>query len=540
MRASTLAVLLCLAASPALAKPPRLTLLISVDGFSSDVLQRGRPRLKAGFATLLTQGAFFPTARYQAAECVTAAGHATLSTGATPSRHGIVGNRLYNRATGKVEPTFADPAHPALDAPLNNDDVSPARLVAETLADRVRLSTWRRGKAVSVSGKGRSAIPLAGKLGDAWWFQETIGRFVTSTWYKKETPAWVKTWNDKKIPDSYHAKTWDLLAPAKEYFGDDDRPFESDWYGMGRTFPHPLNGGLPAPGGQSYSALASSPMMNDVLVDFAKAAIDGEQLGKDDVPDLLAVSFSPFDRTYHLYGPYSWEMQDQLVRLDKSIGDLIAAAEKAAGGRQNLVVVLAADHGGAAVPEEWAAIGLEGVRVPPALLQKGLNDALEAKFKVPALVAAIEETDIYLDLKAVADKKLDAAAVRKATAEWLAKQPDVQVALSKEDLENGAAGPYVDALRAEFFPERSGDVLMVMRPFHVLESEPRGTSHGTPYTYDTDVPLMLLGRGVKPGYYPNIVYAVDIATTTAALMEMGLPAMAEGRVLSEALQMSAR
>jgi hypothetical protein len=318
--------------------------------------------------------------------------------------------------------------------------------------------------------------------------------------------------------------------------GDDERPFESDWYGLGRTFPHPLNGGLPSPGQQSYSALASSPMMNEVLVEFARAALEGEQLGKDEVPDLLSVSFSPLDRTYHLYGPTSWEMQDHLLRLDKALGELIAAAEKAAGGKQNLLVVLSADHGGANIPEEWAAQGLDGVRVSPVLLQKALNEDLENRFGAPNLVAAIEEVDVYLDWKALEPKKLELAAVRRAAAQWLSKQPDLQLAISRDDLDaRGELFGLAQKLRHHFHPDRGGDVLMVLKPFHVLESEPRGTSHGAPWAYDAEVPLFFFGRGVKSGLFAAKPLTVDVAATTAALMEMGAPAMCEGEVLDDAL-----
>lgn len=529
------AALCCLFASPVLAKPPRLALVISVDSMGSDVFLKNRARFKAGLAKLLNEGAYFPTVRYQSAECVTAAGHSTISTGANPWRHGVVGNRVINRQTGKQEAIFADPGHPVLDAPLANDDVSPMNLMAETLSDHLRAATWQKGKAIAVSGKARAAIALAGKLGEAWWFHEQVGRFVTGTYYRKEVPAWAKAFNEKKLPDGYQTKAWELLGSPKDYLGEDDRPFEADWYGLGRTFPHPLNGGLPSPGAQSYSALACSPMMNDVLVEYAKAAIAGEELGKDEVTDLLLVSFSSVDRTYHLYGPGSWETQDMLARLDRSIGELVSAAEKAAGGKQNLVVLLTADHGGANIPEEWAALGLDGVRVPPGALQKGLNEELNAKFQVPALVQGIEETDVYLDRKAIAEKKLDESAVRRAAADWLGRQPDLEVAVSREDLEARAGNSTITALRLGFYPERSGDVLMVMKPFHVLESEPKGTSHGTPWSYDAEVPLILYGRGVKPGLYPDTVHAVDLASTAAALMEIGNPAMAEGRALAEAL-----
>ncbi len=533
MNRFVLAALVLFISATAGAKPPRLTVFIVVDSFGSDVFMKNRPHFKAGLARMILEGALVPTVRYETAETVTSSGHATLVTGANPARHGIVGNRIFNRASGKLEPVFADPGHPALDAPLGNDDVSPMNLLAETLSDRLRASTQLKGKSVSISGKARSAIAMAGRLGDAWWFQEQLGRFVTGTWYRKEAPTWVKTFNDRKVPDTYFAKKWELSLPPKDYVGEDDRPQESDWYGLGKTFPHPLMGGLPTPGPQSYSALASSALMNEVEVEFAKAAIDAEALGKDEVPDLLSVSFSPVDRTYHLYGPNSWEMQDHLIRLDKAIGDLIAAAERAAGGRQNLVVVLSADHGGSAIPEEWAAMGLDGVRVAPSAMVKAVDDELTAKFGLKGAALAIDETDIYLDWKAIADKKLDLVAVRRAGAAALMRLPEVALAVSRDDL--AGSDPMLKALQAGFHPDRSGDVLLVLKPFRVLESEPRGTSHGTPYSYDAEVPLLLWGRGVKSGVFPIKANVVDVAATAAALMELGNPSSCEGHALSDAL-----
>ena len=261
-----------------------------------------------------------------------------------------------------------------LDAPPAVEDSSPAALLAETLADRLRMTTARRGKAMVVSGKGRSAIALAGRLGEPWWFHEQTGRFVTGTYYRKEVPAWVKAYNDKKPGEAYFGKSLGAGRAAEGLHRRRRSPLRERLVRHGAHLPPPALGRRGAAGAaRPTPRWPRRPFLNDVEVDFAKAAIEGEQLGKDDVPDLLMVSFSAVDRVYHLYGPYSWEMQDMLQRLDKSVGDLIAAAEKAAGGKQNLVVVLSADHGGAAIPEEWAALGLDGVRVDPGPIQKGLT-----------------------------------------------------------------------------------------------------------------------------------------------------------------------
>ncbi len=527
--------LLLLLALPALAKPPRLTLFITVDAMGTDVLLRHKPRLKGGLRQLIDSGAFYPYAEYEYAKPRTAPGHTTLATGANPWRHGIVDNRIIDRATGKPERVFPDPAHPVLEAPLSNEDVSPALLMAETLADRLRLSTQERGKAIALSGKARSAIPLAGRLGQAYWYDETVGKFITGTWYTKELPGWLKTFNASNPPEAWFGKPWEPLLPRTEYTGEDDRAYEGEHYGLGRTFPHPLTGGLNAPGPHAYTAFAISPLALDHTVRAARAALEGEGLGKDEVPDLLAVSFSATDRVFHQYGPTSWEMQDALYRLDKAVGDLVTLAEKAAGGRANLLVVLTADHGGAAVPEQWAASGVPAERVNPTALSKELSEALRAQFGGD-VTATIEELDVYLGGKTLEGGKVDGAAVRRAAATWLGKQPSVVLAVPRDDLYTApdVAG-LVEPLRRGYYPGRSGDVLYVVKPFHVISAASTGTNHGTPYAYDRQVPVVFAGRGVKPGVYAQPISTTDVAPTVAALLEMGAPASAEGTPRAEAI-----
>ena len=527
----------CLMATAAEAKAPKLVVFVTVDSMGSDLFSRMKPRLKGGLSQVLTQGAYFPTVRYEQAECVTASAHATLATGASPWRHGIVGNRMLNRATGKLEPAFTDLTHPVLEAPLGNDDVSPQALLSQTVSDQLRLATVSKGKALAISAKARAAIPLAGRLGEAYWFNENTGRFVTGTHYRKEFPAWVKAFNDKKPADEYFGKSWTLLAPPAEYAGVDDRPFESDVLGLGRAFPHSLSGGGTAAGAASYAALAATPFINDLTAQFAKAALEGEGFGKDDVPDLLNVSFSGLDRVYHVYGPYSFEAQDALLRLDKALTDVIAAAEKAAGGKANLTVIVTGDHGGAALAEEWIAAGLDAARVSADALAQLIKTELLQKYKADFLLA-LEETDVYLDAKAMADKKVDVREVRRAVASVLSRHPRVAVAVSRDDLATESAQGFGESLRKGFHPDRSGDVVLLLKPFAVLDSEGSGTTHGTPYAYDAEVPFLLWGKSVKPGVYLSALRAVDIASTLAAILEIGNPAHAEGAACTEALTLS--
>ncbi|WP_434380079.1 alkaline phosphatase family protein [Melittangium boletus] len=527
--------LLLLTALPAWAKPPRLTLFITVDAMGTDVLLRHRPQLKGGLGKLLDTGAFYPYARYGYAKPRTAAGHATLATGAHPWRHGIVDNRVIDRATGKPIRVLPDDEHPVLEAPLSTDDVSPANLLAETLADRLRLSTQDKGKAIALSGKPRSSIPLAGRLGQAYWFDETVGKFITSTWYAKELPGWLKDFNATQPPGAWHGQTWELSRPRAEYTGEDDRPQEGESYGLGRVFPHPLTGGLAAPGPASYSAFAVSPLSFDVIVKAAGAAIAGEGLGKDDVPDMLGVSFSATDRVYHQYGPTSWEMQDTMFRLDKAVGELIALAEKAAGGRGNLLVMISADHGGAAVPEQWASAGVGARRVNPARFGQQLTEVLRKRFGGD-VTATVEESDVYLGGKTLEDGKGDPAAVRRATADWLRQQPEIALAVASDDLYTMPdVGGYAMLLRRGYYPQRSGDVLYVVKPFHVLSNDTFGSNHGAPYAYDQLVPVLFAGKGVRPGTYLREISTTDVAPTLAAALEMLPPASAEGTPRFEAL-----
>ncbi|WP_224242878.1 alkaline phosphatase family protein [Hyalangium gracile] len=532
-----LALALVLAALPALAKPPRLTLFITVDALGSDLLLRTRPKFKSGMRQLLDGGAFFPNGRYDYAKPRTAPGHTTLITGADPWRHGIVDNRVVDRSTGAPASVFKDEAHPVLEVPLSvatGGDTSPLNLMAETLGDRLRMTSRARGKVVALSGKGRSAIALGGRLGQAYWFNETVGKYVTGTWYTKEFPTWLKDFNARGLADKYFSQQWTLLLPRTEYLGEDDRSYEEEGPGLGRVFPHPLNGGLQAPGPRSYSALAASAFSNDLLVQVAKAALEGEALGKDEVPDILAVSFSGTDLVFHAYGPYSWEMQDTLYRLDRAVGELVTAAERAAGGRANLLIVLTADHGGAAVPEHWASEGVPARRLNPKELAQGLTQELRTRFPQTDITAIQEESDLYLIGKALDDPKLDGAAVRRAAAAWLAKQPGIATAVARDDLHTApdVAG-LLAPVRRGYYPGRSGDVLIVPQPFQVISSMPAGTNHGTPYSYDQQIPIVFAGKGVKPGTYLHAINAMDVAPTLAAMMEMGAPASAEGQPRTE-------
>jgi predicted AlkP superfamily pyrophosphatase or phosphodiesterase len=524
--------ILLLVGAEGVAKPPKLTVFIAVDSLGSDTLQRIRPRLSDGLARLLSEGAYFPNARYEYAETVTSPGHTTLITGANPSRHGIVANQILDRTTGDRLPAFTYPSYPLVGAPQATDAASsPQGILAETLSDHLVVSTQNRGHAVAISAKARAAIPMAGRLGQAWWFNDAAGGFISSAFYVEELPGWVKSFNDRNLPASYFHKSWTPIGLAAEYVGKNLGQFAVDRVGLGRAFPHPLTGGLSTPGPEANQALQSTPYLDQILVQFAIAALEANRLGGHDAPDLLAISFSATDYVFHAYGPYSWEMQDVLLQLDRSIGTLLRAAEKAAGGRANLMVTLSADHGGAPLPEELAAQRIPAARVSPTALEKQLRNEMTQRFGAD-LLFGIQGVNVYLNPKAIGDHKLDPATVDRATADWLGRRPQVALAVAREDLNRGEGG-YLAALRKGFYPERSGDVLFVLKPFHLLTDNPAGSSHGTPYWYDSQVPIVFYGRGVRRGIYPQVISTADLAPTLATFLEIGLPATSEGTPRSE-------
>jgi predicted AlkP superfamily pyrophosphatase or phosphodiesterase len=533
-----LALLFMLAAASVQARP-RLVLFIAVDSMGSDEFLRNTPNFTKGFKRLIDGGAYFPDARYEQLETVTAPGHTVLSTGAYPWRTGVIANRIYDRESGKREPIFADATHPVLGASLTHDDVSPLRLEAETISDRLVLGTAREGHAVAISAKGRAAIAMAGHLGRPYWFSDEVGQFVTGTYYSKELPDWLKAFNAKQPARAYFNQTWTPLLPASAYKGEDDRGYETQWFGLGRAFPHPVNGGKTEISRDFYEALGSTPFMDDLLIDAAKAAITGEKLGTHPAPDLLCVSFSPTDYVFHHFGPYSWETQDVLARLDRGLADLLDAATRAAGGKEHLLVVLSADHGGAGIPEEWSAMGLPAGRLDLHKLETDLGAELGKRFGFNPVVG-IEEENVYLDAKAIASHGVDGAQVRKAAAAWLSTQSSIAFAVPSDVIDSPPAlRGYAGALQRSYFAGRSGDVIFITKTYEVASGASTGTEHAMPYGFDAQVPVLLYGSGIAPGRYAREIHPTDVAPTIAALLEIGMPANAEGVPLYDAIRSSA-
>lgn len=548
---------------PPVQKRPRLVLFIAVDQFRYDYLERfGDLFGPDGFRRLMRDGASWSQSNYDHMPTYTAPGHGTMMTGAYPAESGIIGNEWLDRATGKRITSVSDESVKLLGGNPNDPASSPSRLMASTVGDELRLATNDRAKVIGISVKDRSAILPAGRHANAaYWFNWLTGTMVSSTYYFKQLPVWVTNFNNAKPADKYFGAKWERLLPEDEYLkraGPDDPTWENvsnAWTPDTNTFPHTITGGLTAPGQKFYTALDYSPFTNDILVSFAQEAIVNEQLGQDDDTDVLTVSFSANDYVGHRFGPYSQEVMDVTLRTDRNIATLLDFVD-ARVGLANTLVALTADHGVSPIPEHAAAMGLGGGRVPFATVMGKIQAGISARYnpqgKTPDptldyLLRFQEGTgwrewfinnNIYFNYDALKRDGVDVEEFSQVVVRAALSVPGIARCFSRLQLLRGATSvtdPIERRALHGFYPSRSGDVVMVAEPYKYI-AETITATHGSPYSYDTNVPTIIMGQGVNAGRYLEPATPADIAPTLSALLRITAPSNSTGRVLIEALK----
>lgn len=519
---------LCSPAAPAAASPaPQLVLQITVDQLRGDLLPRYRDRLgPAGFRLLLDRGVYYANAHYDTANTITCSGHAVLVTGADVAQHGIVGNVWFDRASGKDVYCVDDPRHSPVGEPGKpGSGMSPENLTSSTVGDELVTASGRRSRAFAIAGKDRSAIVPGGHLGRAYWYSSVTGGMATSTYYTDALPEWVSAWNERGLFRRYRESGWTLRYPLNTYVNaaQSGNEFAHPNATVGRTFPHTLN----VPDKALASALRFTPFLDELTADFAQELITHEKLGKNGVTDYLSISFSSTDYIGHTYGPNSVESEDNLLRLDATLARLFAFLDKQVGLR-NMVIVLSADHGGDDIPEARHSLGYDAARLGGEPLRAKLNAFLQKRFNTTeALVASITPPGVYLDRAKVAAAGLDAKAVEAALAEALRAEPGVAYAFTRTELMTGKLThtPLHASVQRAFHPSRSGDVVVIQKQFWYFDDDPNyyAAMHGSPYRYDTFVPILLLAPGVKPATVHAPVTPGQIAPTLAALLGINPP-----------------
>jgi len=520
---AALLALACLAGTAPAAQLPvssdtRLVLLIAVDQFRYDYLTRFRPEYGDGLQRLLSEGAVFTDTHLEHYPTVTAIGHATMLTGATPSLSGIIGNDWYDRETGANIASITDRTV----VPVGSDTgstASPRRLLVSTIGDELKMASRAAAgtpdapRVIGLSLKDRSAILTAGRGADAaYWWDAQAGRFVTSTYYTDALPPWVEAVNARRLADAHAGTKWTSMADPATVL---------------REFPAEIGASL-------YSAVSGSPFGNDLVLALAEAALTHERLGQRGATDLLTVSFSSNDSVGHTHGPDSPHVRDISVRTDRTIGQLLRTVDKLIG-LQHTIVAFTTDHGVAPLPEVLHDRGLPGGRMTSKDLSGAIQQALDKRFGRGDWIAGMAGSSPYLNYELIERLRLDFAEVRRVAAAAVAEVPHVSRVYTRDQLIRGESqhDPIGRRVLRGFYAPRSGDLEIILDPYWIRQAT--GTSHGTPYSYDAHIPLILMGPRITPGEYHEHAALNDLAPTLATLLGIAMPSGSTGRVLSEAI-----
>jgi predicted AlkP superfamily pyrophosphatase or phosphodiesterase len=512
---------------------PRLLVFIVVDGLPQRQVLAYRDQLAAdGLARFLERGAWFSEAHYGHAFTVTAAGHATVLTGAYPHRTGIIANEWRDATTGAPEYCTGDTSATYIGhktQPL--DGTSPKNLKVETVGDVLRRAD-PRAKVIGISGKDRGAILPAGRSGTAYMYMAQSGEFASSTYYMQQHPAWVQAFNDAKPASRWFLKEWKPLLPEAAYAR--SVPDRQPWFGQ-RAASLPMMMGAPAdeaPGPVYYSQLLRSPFADQLTLDFARAAIAGEALGQDEVPDILAISLSAHDYINHRFSAESRFSHDHLLQLDRLLQDFFRHLDTTVG-RDSYIAMLTADHGFMPAPEFTAQQGLRSGRINGGQLLTRVNSGLEEAFGAGKWVS-FSGSALLLNKQLLAQQRVDPDEVAEEARSLLLEEPGIAAAYTREELASGSRfdGPFFGAMQRAWHAEVSGDVQYVVKPYWMFGSSSAIATHGSPYPYDTNVPIMAWGpRWVKAGRVDERVEVVDIAPTVARWLGVAVPAASEGKPL---------
>ena len=522
---------------------PRLLVVLVVDQMRADYVDTYGHQWSAGLRRLLDEGAWFRLAAYPYRSTVTCAGHATIATGSFPAKHGMVQNMWWDRASEQsITCTTDASAVPIAYGGQARERHSPSQLALPTVADVLRLTSEDRPRVVSLSLKPRSAVTLAGQAADAIaWFDEA-NTWATSTAYTDSPVAAIRHFVDAHAVETYVDAVWTRLLPLNEYLYDDDGLGEQPPEGWGTRFPHPLGGpehsegAAKTPGSSPergfYSRWRASPLSDAYLAQMALAMIDAFELGATDRTDYLAIGFSALDYVGHRFGPRSHEVQDVLARLDVTLGVLFDTLDVRVG-RDAYVVALSADHGVSPIPAFATAQGLDAGSMELQQLVPKLETLLTERRGRGPHVAALQGGDLYF-APGVYNALRNRPADLEAVLDVIKRTPGVWRAYPEEQLRHGDGqdDPIALAAKLSFFPGRSGDIILVPKPYWINSG--LAASHGSPHAYDTRVPVLLLGSGIKPGQHLTSATPADIAPTLAFLTGITLP-QPDGRVLTEAL-----
>ncbi len=522
---------------------PKLVVGIVVDQIRQEYLYRFYDKYgDGGFKRLMNEGFMLKNAHYNYVPTYTGPGHASIYTGTTPAIHGIIGNDWFDKDLRKGVNCVEDGRQKPIGNELGNGDVSPWRMLSTTITDELELATQRRAKVVSVSIKDRGAVLPAGHTPDgAYWYDGLTGKFMTSTYYKAALPSWMDKFNSLNLADKYLNQEWKTILPIEQYreSGPDDSPYEVKFTGKDRSiFPYNLKE-LRKTNGQ-FELLTRTPFGSDLLTEVAKVALVAEDMGKDDWTDFLAISYSSPDNIGHACGPNSVEVEDTYIRLDKNLEDLFTLLDKEIG-KDQYTVFLTADHGVADVPQYLTDIKIPSGNFNTANLQVKLNDFLASYFPGKKVIESISNDQVFLNHELFAgDPKssgIDLLIATELISKFLLSTEGVAEVYSESLIRHGSyeeKGSKGMVVRG-YHVKRSGDIAFTLQPGWINSMSTTGTTHGSAYSYDTHVPILFYGNGIKKGSSSQYHAITDIAPTLSVLLKIKFPSGCTGQPVAELL-----
>lgn len=512
---------------------PKLVVGIVVDQMRYDYLTRFESRFgEDGFKKMMNDGYNCKNHHFNYMPTYTGPGHASIYTGTAPENHGIIANNWYDKFIDESVYCVQDDSVTALGTESEKERMSPHRMLSNTFADANRVNTQFKGKTIGISIKDRGAILPAGHAANhAFWFRgKNEGAWVSSTYYSEALPQWVTKFNTKKSIDGY-VKEWNTLYSIATYTnsGPDLNNYEHGFKGKETaTFPYDLKELKEENSG--YDILKYTPYGNAIVTDFALEAIKNEQLGKDEITDVLTVSYSSTDYIGHNFGVNSVEIEDTYLRLDKELARLIQNLDKQVG-KGEYTLFLTADHGAVHVPQFLKDNKIPAYYMENKELQKGIESFLVTKFGVDGLLKNMSNQQLFFNYELIDTQKLSLNEITKSVQFYLIQQPNVQYVFTRAELESRNITNNVGQLVQNGFHQRSsGDVAYVLTPATISYSK-TGSTHGSPQIYDTHVPLIFYGQGIQNGKTFKKTSVTDIAPTISALLGIAAPNAATGNVL---------
>lgn len=528
----------------ATAQKPKLVVGIVVDQMRYDYLTRFWDRYgEDGFKKLINNGYNCKNTHYNYMPTYTGPGHASIYTGTTPENHGIISNTWFDKSINKYTYCTSDTLYQTLSTQTKYGSLdskygrmSPNKMLTTTITDELKLATNFKGKTFGISIKDRGAILPAGHKADAaYWFEggET-GKWISSSFYMENLPDWINELNNSNPANKYLEQSWKTLYPINTYTRSiaDDNPYE-ELFKMEEkpVFPHDLKALRDS--NDNYSLIKSTPFGNTILKQLAIELIKNEQLGQDNFTDFLSISFSSPDYIGHQFGPMSIEIEDTYLRLDKEIGEIIMFLEKNIG-KENILFFLTADHGAVNVPQYLIDNNLPAGYFNEHEIDSTLKVFLKKEYDVDSLVKNTSNYQVFLNTELIQKNNWNIEAIENSIADYLLKQQGIAKVVTSASLRNTE---FTDRILANaqrgFNQTRSGNVLFVLESGWIPSTNHKGTTHGSPYHYDTHVPLLWYGTNIKKGQTDKEVIIPDIAATLAQLLNIQAPSACTGQPIHD-------